>query len=131
MEKKQTYIEVQQKIRDSDTNQTESFAHQTEAVLYELSTFNKIVYQDAQKQRVEVKWMPSEQQLEIKYGANRIICNPSCSTQFWYTTGQGEMPLVVTTTRLTIRQNRLEAHYQLHSGEEVIGQYEFRLIYRR
>ncbi|MBK0348030.1 DUF1934 family protein [Aerococcaceae bacterium zg-ZJ1578] len=131
MEKKKTFIEVQQKVRDMETKQAEAFKHQTEAVWYELSTFSKIVYQDAQNQTVEVKWMPNQSHLEIKYGQNRFIFDINHSTSMLYATAQGQIPLVVVTKQLTIRQNRLSVTYQLLSGEEVMGQYEFQLIYRR
>lgn len=142
MQKKQVQIEVQQLIAYADTHESDSWSLNTNADFIELETFSKLVYQDEQGQRVEVKWqmeaVTHEWIVEVTQGQNKLRFIQSDVTRSLYNTQQGVLPLEIRTHSIhwgfeqmsnKRMKSRLKIHYQLEMDKQSIGNYHFSLIY--
>ena len=107
--------------------------------LIELSTFSRLAYVDENDARIELKWRPESVSsrpslLEIRQPAYTLFFDLEGMTVTPYQTPQGIWDLNVKTLAMSWATvegvQRLDLSYELILNEELLGKYDFQLIYQ-
>lgn len=107
--------------------------------LIELSTFSRLAYVDENDARIELKWRPERVSsrpslLEIRQPAYTLFFDLEGMTVTPYQTPQGIWDLNVKTLAMSWATvegvQRLDLSYELILNEELLGKYDFQLIYQ-
>lgn len=107
--------------------------------LIELSTFSRLAYVDENDARIELKWRPDSVSsrpslLEIRQPAYTLFFDFERLTVTPYQTPQGIWDLNVKTLAMSWATvegvQRLDLSYELILNEELLGKYDFQLIYQ-
>ena len=107
--------------------------------LIELSTFSRLAYVDENDARIELKWRPDSVSsrpslLEIRQPAYTLFFDLEGMTVTPYQTPQGIWDLNVKTLAMSWATvegvQRLDLSYELILNEELLGKYDFQLIYQ-
>ena len=107
--------------------------------LVELSSFSRLAYVDENDARIELKWRPDSVSsrpslLEIRQPAYTLFFDLEGMTVTPYQTPQGIWDLNVKTLAMSWATvegvQRLDLSYELILNEELLGKYDFQLIYQ-
>ena len=137
MQRNKVQAQVRQEINYQGRDERDLFELETEAVLTELTHYSKLSYQDQEGQLVEVKWYPSGSPLanrvDINSGQGLMCFDLSQTFQRDYLKPAGPLPLEFRTQSLAWEldeaHNRLHIQYQILSQEELLGNYDYELIF--
>lgn len=141
MEKREVSLEINQWVehQTQEEETREHFKLLTIGEYVKLKTFSRIVYLDENGAKIELKWRPSgaagsHDVLEIKQPAYSLFFNLSKRTVTQYLTPQGVWELEVKTLALEQQAfeggQRLDLSYEIMLNEELLGKYDFQLIYK-
>ncbi len=138
VQRKNIYLEVDQKIRYHKQAHKDEWLLETKGELVDLKTFSKISYVDREDIPIEVKWYTQREAghliAEIKQPQYTLTFNPSKQTYTSYMTPQGLWELAVETEKVQFSETetgvKLKIQYQVLINEEPLGDYEFQLHYR-
>lgn len=110
--------------------QLDNFKQTKEAKRYMLDTYQKWVYCDDQQQKVEVKWYPDTNRIELQYGKQRLVLIEDKITQNQYNTPYGIFLIEIITEQITVSDNQLTVKYEVLQGENLTIQHELRLTWQ-
>lgn len=139
MGKREVSLEVNQWIEHHKEDTKEHYKWVSSGELVELSSFSRVSYVDENGAKIELKWRPAGESkrsalLEIRQPAYTLFFDLERMTLTPYRTPQGVWELNVRTLAMSWEQvdgvGRLELSYELILNEELLGKYDFQLIYR-
>ncbi|MGO4939392.1 DUF1934 family protein [Fundicoccus sp. Sow4_D5] len=139
MGKREVSLEINQWIEYQMEVSKEHYKFMSSGELVELSSFSRLAYVDENGARIELKWRPEgilnpSPVLEIRQPAYSLFFNLDQVTVTPYQTPQGVWDLNVRTLAMSWEQGegagRLDLSYELILNEELLGKYDFQLIYR-
>lgn len=129
-------VEVQHTIRYGLNDQLDGYRHQGPGQLVTLSSYQRLTYTDSQGQETVVKW-PQEAgslaPLEIRRPQGSLVFHPDQVTETYYQTPEGAWPLQLETLACQLDSDlqQVQVRYRLYQGGQVLGDYDFQLIYRQ
>ena len=139
MGKREVSLEVNQWIEYQAEDTKEHYRWVSSGELVELSSFSRLAYVDENGARIELKWRPEgvsgrSALLEIRQPAYTLFFDMNQVTVTPYQTPQGVWELNVRTLGMGWQAIedawRLDLSYELILNEELLGKYDFQLIYR-
>lgn len=139
MGKREVSLEVNQWIEYQAEDTKEHYRWVSSGELVELSSFSRLAYVDENGARIELKWRPEgvsgrSALLEIRQPAYSLFFDMNQVTVTPYQTPQGVWELNVRTLGMGWQAIedawRLDLSYELILNEELLGKYDFQLIYR-
>ena len=139
MGKREVSLEVNQWIEYQAEDTKEHYRWVSSGELVELSSFSRLAYVDENGARIELKWRPEgvsgrSALLEIRQPAYSLFFDMNQVTVTPYQTPQGVWELKVRTLGMGWQAIedawRLDLSYELILNEELLGKYDFQLIYR-
>lgn len=139
MGKREVSLEVNQWIEYQAEDTKEHYRWVSSGELVELSSFSRLAYVDENGARIELKWRPEgvsgrSALLEIRQPAYTLFFDLNQVTVTPYQTPQGVWELNVRTLGMGWQAIedawRLDLSYELILNEELLGKYDFQLIYR-
>ena len=139
MGKREVSLEVNQWIVYQAEDTKEHYRWVSSGELVELSSFSRLAYVDENGARIELKWRPEgvsgrSALLEIRQPAYSLFFDMNQVTVTPYQTPQGVWELNVKTLGMDWQAFedawRLDLSYELILNEELLGKYDFQLIYR-
>lgn len=138
MEKKEIHIQIDQEVRYAEMEASDQWHHDTVGEFLSLTTYKKVIYQDAMKRMIHVKWYPVEEKsgilVEIQQGQQTFRFHPQRPTDVTYQSQIGDIPLELHTQQIQVTQEqesgRVKLEYQLYNQDQLLGEYKFLLNYR-
>jgi len=138
MERREISLHVKQWVQHESSDERELFEVKTKGELVELSTFSRITYTDNNDVKIELKWRPQRNEesksLEIKQPAHSMFFDIAQNTMTPYHTPQGIWQLEIETKKMLWKSlgdgYQLELAYEIKHEQEMLGKYEFQLIYK-
>jgi len=138
MERREISLHVKQWVQHESSDERELFEVKTKGELVELSTFSRITYTDNNDVKIELKWRPQRNEesksLEIKQPAHSMFFDLAQNTMTPYHTPQGIWQLEIETKKMLWKSlgdgYQLELAYEIKHEQEMLGKYEFQLIYK-
>ena len=137
MKKQAVYLDINQTIRYYPQGE-DAFSFKASGHHYHLATYDKVVYQDPQGHKIEVKWILDEVtdqvlRLEIRQPQGDMVFDTQTATINTYDTPQGTWPLEIETHSLQQLQwddkTLIKVHYTMSVAQQKLGDYDFQLIF--